>query len=109
MKFRIRTSPAAEQEALAAFDYIAAHAPLAAANWYDAFWRAIESLERFPRRCRLAPEAETINTEVRQFVVGSYRVLFIVSGDSVVVVHVRHAARRPLRRSEFGELSNFTN
>lgn len=57
---------------------------------------AIESLADVPTRCPLAADAGTSGTGVRQLLFGSYRVLFVIRANSVYVVHVRHAARKPL-------------
>jgi plasmid stabilization system protein ParE len=84
----------------------------AAVAWRNGFREAISRLATNPRRCPLAPEA--FRREVRQLVFGrtgrkiTHRILFTISGErpdsadppSVVILHVRHAAARPITRSE---------
>ena len=69
-------------------------------RWLDGIERAIKSLETFPTRCGLAPESEQTAVEVRQQFYGrranKYRILFVVRGDVVYVIEVRHGARRRL-------------
>ena len=78
-------------------------APEFASQWYDELQAAIESLETFPSRCPLAPEASTINRDIRQLLLGKrkeYRILFLVQGHTVSVVHVRHSRRARLTEDD---------
>jgi len=70
--------------------------PLNAARWIDAIEESIQSLSSMPERCGVAPESEAFDREIRQLIFKSHRVLFVVDGDSVHVLHVRHGARLPL-------------
>jgi plasmid stabilization system protein ParE len=62
---------------------------------------AVKSLAEQPERCGFAPEVEELGIELRQLLFGKrrsiYRVLFTVTAQSVNVLHIRHAARQPLR------------
>jgi hypothetical protein len=62
---------------------------------------AVQSLEEQPERCGLAPEAEDLGLALRQLLFGKrqglWRILFTVEGNTVNVLHLRHAAREPLR------------
>jgi plasmid stabilization system protein ParE len=66
---------------------------------------AIESLAQMPKRCALCFEHRHFKEEVRQLLYGKkpnvYRILFIVRAGIVHVLHIRHAARRELRRMSF--------
>ncbi len=55
---------------------------------------ALASLALRPQRCRLAREAAHLGRPVRQLIVGKYRLLFVVDGEALVVLHVRHGARK---------------
>ena len=63
---------------------------------------SLSSLGTQPRRCPLAPEADAFGEEIRQLLYGRrggrYRILFRVEGDAVLVLYVRHGARRTLDR-----------
>ncbi len=52
------------------------HAPESAQRWVNKVFQTIESLERFPRRCPLAPDDRYTTYEVRMRVVGQYLILF---------------------------------
>lgn len=72
-------------------------------NWYYELQDTIVSLQEFPNRCSIAPEASVIGREIRQLWVGKrrkYRVLFVVEEDVVAILHVRHS-----RQSYLGEES----
>lgn len=69
--------------------------PLNAVRWVEAIEGAIASLAQMPDRCALAPEAPAFDLPVRQLLFKSHRVLFVLKGRAVHVLHVRHAARLP--------------
>jgi plasmid stabilization system protein ParE len=77
------------------------HAGDAAERWFVALGAAIASLKQFPSRCPLAPENEDSPVELRRMLYGRkphvYRIFFTVETDTVHVLHIRHARRRPLR------------
>ncbi|MHB8898984.1 MAG: type II toxin-antitoxin system RelE/ParE family toxin [Thermoguttaceae bacterium] len=78
------------------YQWIVDQSPEAAVRWYHGFIDALSSLSEFPERCQLAPESPRLPGEVRQLLYGkrhSYRALFTIIGDRVVVQHIRHAAR----------------
>src|SRR5688572_12804946 len=64
--------------------------------------RRFASLSALPTRCPISAESRDSPVEVRQLLYGRkphvYRILFAVDGDSVQVLHVRHARRRPLAK-----------
>lgn len=74
-------------------------APEFADQWYDEPQTAIKSLETFPNRCSMAPEAKAIKRDIRQLLFSKrkeYRILFLIQGDTVFVVHARHSHRARL-------------
>jgi plasmid stabilization system protein ParE len=75
--------------------YIALDSPSRALAWREMLLGRIESLDRMPRRCRRAVESRMLKRELRQMLFGEYRVLFTIRERTVVVLHVRHAARKP--------------
>ncbi|MGZ8847753.1 MAG: type II toxin-antitoxin system RelE/ParE family toxin [Pyrinomonadaceae bacterium] len=52
---------------------------------------AFKQLAVVPRAFPLAPEDDEFSEEIRQMVVGRYRVLFTIKGRNVHVLHVRGA------------------
>ena len=68
-----------------------------AALWYMEIYGAMDSLRDSPARCGLAIENQYFKEEIRQLICGKYRLLFEIDGETVRVLHVRHAARKPLK------------
>lgn len=97
MKYRviIEDRAAADIEAHALW-ILEQGSPLGAERWVDAIENAISSLAQMPERCPIAPEAETFQRPIRELLIGSHRVLFLVDRRTVHILHVRHAARRGL-------------
>ncbi len=50
-----------------------------------------QQLRIVPKAFPLAPESEEFSEEIRQMIVGRYRVLFTIQGRNVHVLHVRGA------------------
>ena len=71
-------------------------------EWFDGLCDAIESPTEFPERCVFAPEATLRKRGVRQLLYGEghsvHRVLYRVKDESVRILTIRHARRRPIRR-----------
>lgn len=49
----------------------------------------IRSLSAMPDRCPVALEDRAFHIGIRHLVIGNYRVLFVVDGNNVVVLHVQ--------------------
>ncbi len=96
MTYRVEVARTAERDLRAAHRWIAKRAPEAADRWLEGLAAAFDSLAQHPGRCPLAAESAAFRTEIRQLLYGSYRLLFTIRGRKVLVLHVRHAARRPL-------------
>ena len=102
MKYRVVIESSARYDIDVAYDWIKERAPLAAIKWFNQVDDAIRSLARNPHRCVAAPESVEFEQDIRQLVhgrrAGRYRILFVIEADAVHVLHVRHGARRQLRR-----------
>lgn len=98
MRYEVIVQPDAEAELEECYRYIWKDAPERAARWRRQVLQRALSLERFPIRCVLAPENGAFGYEVRQLIVGAYRLLFTIDEPTrqVHVLHVRHGARRTL-------------
>lgn len=97
MKYQVIIADSAIDSAMEAYAFIHADSPEHANIWFDGLLFAIDSLERYPKRCRVAPEAATFGEEIRQLRYGSYRVLFTIRDREIRVFHVRHGSRSTLR------------
>ena len=92
--------------ASAAVDMVSMHGDLSvispelAERVYMMIEKAIASLSEFPKRYALAPEAAIHGKEIRQLVVGNYRILYMVVIGTVSIARVRHTAQAPLKADE---------
>ena len=69
--------------------YIAQDSVDAALKWYDLMEEKIQTLQTLPARCAVAEESRYVDFEIRQLIVGNYRVLFRIEGTTVKILHVR--------------------
>ena len=83
------------------------YAPASAAGWFNRFYDALQTLSPNPERCSLASENRRSKRELRQLLYGRkpnvFRAVFTIEGNTVWVLRIRRAARRPLTRKELGE------
>lgn len=93
MKYSIILMPRAACDAEEAYKWIAQDAPDTAVQWYNRLIDTLQKLESMPNRCPVAREAAAVRRPVRQLLFGNYRVLFIIQGKTVQVLHIRHGAR----------------
>jgi plasmid stabilization system protein ParE len=97
MTYQVLITQRAARDLDEAYRWCAERAPEAAVRWYNGFLDALYSLAANPERCQLAPETRKLSANVRQLLYGrrrSYRALFLVREHTVVVLHIRHTARR---------------
>lgn len=98
MTYTVLVAVFARNDADEVFDWIAMDSGAAAERWLEGLDLVFASLRTFPNRGKLAPEGRRIRRQVRQLMYGRYRIIYVVVGDEVRVLHVRHGARRPLRK-----------
>jgi plasmid stabilization system protein ParE len=101
MTYLVVLTPRATHNLRTIHAHILKQAPHAADDWLNRAERAVNSLDRHPERCPLAPESLSFSKPVRHLLFGkgnrgTYRLLFIVADQSVYVLHVRHGSRLPL-------------
>jgi plasmid stabilization system protein ParE len=101
MTYRLEITRRAIADRDACFDFIFAKSPDGALRWLDAFEAAAAALLTQPY-CGEAPESddheETIRQKLFKTKLGSmYRLLYIVRGDVIYVIHVRGAGQDVMR------------
>lgn len=65
---------------------IALDKPAVAVQWNDMIFEKIFSLDAMPDRCPEASESQYFTYVVRQLLIGDYRVLFRIVGDTVRIL-----------------------
>ena len=83
-------SPTALRQIEQIHDYIARDNPAAAIKMAELLYEAGSSLDTLPHRGRPVP-----GTRMRELIVRHYIVRYQVDGNQVLIVRVRHGARRP--------------
>ena len=106
MRYQVDVTNQAQGEAEEAYLWILKRSPEGAARWWNGLEAAILSLEELPARCPLAPENDAFEEEIRQLFHGKrqgrYRILFTIREQTVVVLHIRHGARKHLEGESSG-------
>jgi plasmid stabilization system protein ParE len=104
MSYRVIIQPSALKDLDEAYTWLAERSPTMAARWFNRLLDAVNSLARSPEFCGLAAESEYVGREIRQLLYGRrpgvYRVLFVIDGKEVQVLHIRYAARSFLTPEE---------
>jgi plasmid stabilization system protein ParE len=105
MSHRVVVTQRAERELDEATAWIAQHASETSRRWFWGFVEALHSLQDNPARCGLARENSLVTQKIRQLLYGrrrTYRAIYTVHGDAVVVLAIRHTAQQDLRADELG-------
>lgn len=89
-KYRIDIKPTAEKDLARRYAQIEQESPQNAVSWYLRIIEAIEKLDELAERCPIAPEDLDIQKGIRHLVIGDYRVLYVIEGETLSVLHVRH-------------------
>jgi plasmid stabilization system protein ParE len=99
MAYRVSLALPAELDAYAAFERIREAAPLRAEKWLTRLFEAIFSLNEFPARCSVIPEAKELGYSARHLLYGKgkgvYRIIFHIREEEqhVRVLRIWHASR----------------
>ncbi len=91
MAHRIVWSRRAAQDLQSITDYIAADSPAYAGIVLKSIVNQTRILARFPQAGRKVPEFDDDN--IRELVVYSYRIIYQLQGDEVLIVAVIHGKR----------------
>lgn len=74
-------------------DFIALDSVENALNWYKQVSEKIKNLSSFPERCSIAEESRFFEFDIRQLIIGSYRVLFRITGNTVQILYIKHSSQ----------------
>jgi toxin ParE1/3/4 len=85
-------SPLANRHVDDALPFIAADDPVAARQWLESLLERVSSLATFPESGRVVPEYG--RADVREILVGSYRVMYRRRANAVEVAAIHHHARQ---------------
>jgi plasmid stabilization system protein ParE len=101
MPFRVVFRPRARADVAAATAWLAGKGPAAVARWRAGLLGVVRKLEDNPTLYPAADEAADLGVDLRELLYGrrtsAYRVLFTITGQTVNILRVRHAAQDRLR------------
>lgn len=107
MTFQLRTLRRAQRDVAAIVDWIGnvRQAPRGARDWLRAYQSAAQSIVDAPADCGLAPESDFVDGELRQFLFKTrrgrtYRAVFRIEDDEVLILRVRGPGQPPLAPDE---------
>ena len=92
-KYRVEITKTAERDIESTFEYIRQDNAEAAIRWVEELEHQIDSLENFPKRCAIIPEARELGQEYHHLIYGDYRTIFRVQSPKVTIMRVIHSAR----------------
>ena len=89
-KYKIEFSQESKRELEGFYLYIKEDSRQNAINWYFGMRDKIDTLDQSPARCPYADENDFHLYEVRNLIIGNYRVLFRIEGLTVQILHIKH-------------------
>jgi plasmid stabilization system protein ParE len=94
-RYRVEITRTAERDLATIYAFIARDNPAAATAWLDTLEQNIASLERWPHRCPVIPEASELDVEYeyRHLITAPYRTIFRIAKSTVFIVRVIHGAQ----------------
>jgi plasmid stabilization system protein ParE len=88
-KYKVILHPDAESDIESSFKWGCRAWGKNAKLWVRKLRRTVrKQLTSMPLTCPLAPESEQLSVSIRHLIVGRYRVLFMVRGLTVTILHV---------------------
>ena len=88
---RVAWSPLAIERAAEVAAYIAKDSPAGARHWVDQLFAVVVTLAQLPERGRRVPDLP--RPDIRELLVGSYRVVYRIEARRVAVLTARHLRR----------------
>ena len=102
MAYRVKLTPRAQRDIEELYRWVILRAPHQGAVWYNGLMDAIRSLADHPQRGSISPEGLELRKPVRQLLYGRrpYRIIFMIAGKDVQILHIRRGARKPWNSAE---------
>lgn len=85
---RVLWSPLALARVDEVFEVIRWDKPGAAQRWVETLFESVEGLSEFPKRGRMVPEIG--REEIRELLLGNYRVVYRVEERFISILTIRH-------------------
>ena len=66
-------------------------------------WREVKRIEHNPKEARMVPEAGYLD-DIREFILGQYRIIFQIKGDIAYLLTIHHSARNLKKKTLLEQL-----
>lgn len=102
MKYQVTLTNTAKADLRVAARWLSEQAsPSMADKWLVGLYKAMNTLEKPPRRCPVAAESHKFPVEIRELLygrkkTGKHRILFQIDADTVSILYVRHSSQDEL-------------
>ncbi len=94
MKYEVVITSTAETNLREIYRYIALDSPVTARRFVTGLRGKIQTLALMPERCPLSPEDGLDGITIRHLLYGNYRIIFTVEAAQVIILQIRHGARK---------------
>jgi len=84
-------------------EFIANDSEYYAALMAKKIWLEIKRIENNPREARMVPEAGYLDN-IREFILGQYRIIFQLKGDKAYLLTIHHSSRDLKKKSLLSQL-----
>lgn len=92
-KFKVLITKHAEDDIESIWQYIAIDSVDRASEFIAQIEQKLNTLHNFPKRCPIIAESELLAVEYRHMVIGNYRIILRIEGETVFIMRVVHSAR----------------
>jgi toxin ParE1/3/4 len=92
-KYGVSYTRTAEADIREIWSYIGVASRSTADSFILEMQQQIATLEKFPARCAVIPERDSLSSSYRHLIFGAYRTIFRISGKTVYILRVIHGAR----------------
>ena len=92
-KYNVYITRTAENDLKSIVEYISRDSICAANKWAEEITGQIESLETFPMRFQIIPEAVYLGKQYRHLIYGNYRTIYKINQSTVTILRVINSAQ----------------
>ena len=92
-KYNVYITQTAENDLKSIVEYISTDSIAAANRWADEIAGQINSLETFPMRFQIIPEAPYLGKQYRHLIYGNYRTIYKINQSAVTILRVINTAQ----------------
>lgn len=92
-EYNVKITCTAENDLKSIVEYISRDSMSTANKWTEEITSQIESLETFPMRFQIIPEALYLGKKYRHLIYGNYRTIYKINQSTVTILRVINSAQ----------------